>query len=239
MSITIVLGTTAFLLVVLIVGYRWGFRFLNGIAPTLRPTLPAAAAGKKQWLLVLGEVAGLLLVFATLYWFDWNSVLLGVLVFAAITSWLTWKGLFGKVLGFTALFFFSLMTGIFFSPALERGGKEIHRGINEGKWFEERQPGQGDAIKAQRSGLVIAPVHEYSVWLMIPYGKCLNWWTDDPLNDEDVISRYVERETGEVYADKRDDVKKTARSWKSRVGRPVRVFYELNDPIDGSCQKDS
>lgn len=92
---------------------------------------------------------------------------------------------------------------------------------------------------AKNSGQIIAPVQRYSVWLMIPYGKCLNWWTNDPLNDEDVIGRYVERETGEVYADKRDDVKKTARSWKSQVGKPVRVFYELNDPIDGSCQKDS
>lgn len=238
MSITIVLGTTAFLLVVLIVGYRWGFRFLNGIAPTLRPTLPAAAAGKKQWLLVLGEVAGLLLVFATLYWFDWNSVLLGVLVFAAITSWLTWKGLFGKVLGFTALFFFSLMTGIFFSPALERGGKEIHRGINEGKWFEERQPGQGDAITAKDSGQIIAPIHEYSVWLMIPYGKCLNWWTNDPGNDNDVARRYVERETGEVYAGDGKGVKITARSWKSKTGKPVRVHYNLSEPTGDACHKD-
>lgn len=218
--------------------YRGGFRFLNGIVPTLRPRLPAAAAGNKQWLLILGEATGLLLVFLTLYWLGWNSALIGLLLFAGITGFATKKTLPGKVLGFTALFFFSLMTGIFFSPALERGGKEIHRGINEGKWFEERQPGQGDAITAKDSGQIIAPIHEYSVWLMIPYGKCLNWWTNDPGNDNDVARRYVERETGEVYAGDGKGVKITARSWKSKTGKPVRVHYNLSEPTGDACHKD-
>lgn len=102
------------------------------------------------------------------------------------------------------------------------------------------EPEQDNWTTAKDSGQIIAPVQRYSVWVLIPFGKCLAWWTDDPKNDNDVARRYVERETGEVYAGDGKGVKKTARSWKSKIGRPVRVSYELGepDPIDGSCPDD-
>ncbi len=92
-------------------------------------------------------------------------------------------------------------------------------------------------IEARSSGQIIAPVENWSDWLVFPTGKCAHTWGDDP-NGNRFKSRFIDRD-GDVWSGfDSTGHEVAARSYRSITGRPERVSYHLSnlDP-DGSCRR--
>jgi len=141
------------------------------------------------------------------------------------------------------LFAFLIFVAVFFDKGIEHGLDWLDRRVNHGEWaapvLQTRQrpvTNQTSVIIASNSGQIIAPVSNYSVWLKIPTGKCIHWWTNEPENN-DVRTKYVNA-AGEEWRSLRQEEPAQAQAWKSNLTRRIHVYYEtVGQRPDGSCPR--
>lgn len=130
-----------------------------------------------------------------------------------------------------------VLLSIWFAPFIAKATRWMDRGINHGDWSDTSPQGPA-VVSAGRSGSTVAPTTSWSEWRELEeIGLCFRIWTAN-LDADDVRVRYLNLDGEEWLYDGDYIADAVAISFTSKIGKPVRTYYDTWKKLPGQrCQK--